>query len=175
MLKYLELGVCGIDLKPSHPFIGSAIRGVFGYALKKASCPFVSANCEKCDISGKCAYNEFFENVSDTPNFRLDINLNQKSFDFKILLFEHAARYLPYVAIAIANMQEIGLEVSRRKFKFSNFTLNGEIVEPKFLLSNEPEPLNFTPDFTAGDYEISLLTPLRIKQKKRPRPPRDRL
>ncbi|WP_297961399.1 hypothetical protein [uncultured Campylobacter sp.] len=174
MLKYLELGVCGIDLKPSHPFIGSAIRGVFGYALKKASCPFVSANCEKCDISGKCAYNEFFENVSDTPNFRLDINLNQKSFDFKILLFEHAARYLPYVAIAIANMQEIGLEVSRRKFKFSNFTLNGEIVESKFLLSNT-QALNFTPDFAAGDYEISLLTPLRIKQKKRPRPPRDRL
>lgn len=74
-------------------------------------------------------------------------------------------RYLPHVAIAIANMQEIGLEVSRRKFKFSNFTLNGEIVEPKSLLSNKPEPLNFTPDFAAGDYEISLLTPLRMKQK----------
>lgn len=165
MLKYLGLGICGTDLKPSHPFIGSAIRGAFGYALRKASCPFVSVNCEKCDIFGECAYNEFFENVSDTPNFRLDINLNQKRFDFKILLFEHAARYLPHVAIAIANMQEIGLEVSRRKFKFSNFTLNGEIVEPKFLLSNEPEPLNFTPDFTTGDYEISLLTPLRMKQK----------
>ena len=163
MLKYLELGVCGTDLKPSHPFIGSAIRGAFGYALRKASCPFVSASCEKCDISGECVYNEFFENISDTPNFRLDIDLNQKSFDFKI--FEHAARYLPYVAIAIANMQEIGLEVSRRKFKFSNFTLNGEIVEPKSLLSNKVEMLNFTPDFAAGDYEISLLTPLRIKQK----------
>ena len=134
MLKYLELGVCGTDLKPSHPFIGSAIRGAFGYALRKASCPFVSASCEKCDIFGECVYNKFFENVSDTPNFRLDINLNQKSFDFKILLFEHATRYLPHVAIAIANMQEIGLEVSRRKFKFSNFTLNGKIVEPKVLL-----------------------------------------
>ena len=164
MLKYLELGVCGTDLKPSHPFIGSAIRGAFGYALRKASCPFVSASCEKCDIFGECVYNEFFENVSDTPNFRLDINLNQKSFDFKILLFEHAVRYLPHVAIAIVNMQEIGLEVSRRKFKFSNFTLNGEIVESKFLLSNT-QALNFTPDFTAGDYEISLLTPLRMKQK----------
>ncbi|WP_299224634.1 CRISPR system precrRNA processing endoribonuclease RAMP protein Cas6 [uncultured Campylobacter sp.] len=165
MLKYLELGVCDIDLKPSHPFVGSTIRGTFGYALRRVSCPYIGANCEKCDISGECVYNEFFENVSDTPNFRLDINLNQKSFDFKILLFEHAARYLPHVAIAIVNMQEIGLEVSRRKFKFSNFTLNGEIVEPKFLLSNKPEPLNFTPDFTAGDYEISLLTPLRMKQK----------
>ena len=174
MLKYLELGICGTDLKPSHPFIGSAIRGAFGYALRKASCPFVSASCEKCDIFGECAYNEFFENVSDTPNFRLDIDLNQKSFDFKILLFEHAACYLPHVAIAITNMQEIGLEVSRRKFKFSNFTLNGEIVEPKSLLSNKAEPLNFTLDFTAGDYEISLLTPLRIKQKKYPRPPRYR-
>ncbi len=46
MLKYLELGVYGTDLKPSHPFIGSAIRGA-GYALRKASCPFVSASCEE--------------------------------------------------------------------------------------------------------------------------------
>ena len=165
MLKYLELGVCGIDLKPSHSFIGSMIRGTFGYALRRVSCPYIGANCEECGISSECVYSEFFENVSDTPNFRLDIDLNQKSFDFKILLFEHAARYLPHVAIAIVNMQEIGLEVSRRKFKFSNFTLNGEIVEPKSLLSNKPEPLNFTPDFAAGDYEISLLTPLRMKQK----------
>ena len=165
MLKYLELGVCGTDLKPSHPFIGSAIRGAFGYALKKASCPFVSANCEKCDISGECVYSEFFENVSDTPNFRLDIDLNQKSFDFKILLFEHAVSYLPHVAITIQNMQEIGLGANRNKFKFTHLRLNGEIVEPKFLLSNKVETLNFTPDFTAGDYEISLLTPLRIKQK----------
>ena len=164
MLKYLELGVCGTDLKPSHPFIGSAIRGAFGYALRKASCPFVSANCEKCDIPGKCVYNEFFENVSDMPNFRLDIDLNQKSFDFKILLFEHAARYLPRVAIAIQNMQEIGLGANRNKFKFTHLRLNGEIVESKFLLSNT-QALNFTPDFAAGDYEISLLTPLRIKQK----------
>ena len=165
MLKYLELAVCGTNLRPTYPFIGSTIRGTFGHALRYASCPFVSQECGTCDISCSCIYDEFFENISDTPNFRLDIDLNQKSFDFKILLFEHAARYLPHVAIAIANMQEIGLEVSRRKFKFSNFTLNGEIVEPKSLLSNKVEMLNFTPDFAAGDYEISLLTPLRMKQK----------
>lgn len=174
MLKYLELGVCGIDLKPSHPFIGSMIRGTFGYALRRVSCPYIGANCEECGISSECVYSEFFENVSDTPNFRLDIDLNQKSFDFKILLFEHAMRYLPHVAIAIQNMQEIGLGANRNKFKFTHLRLNGKIVEPKFLLSNKVETLNFTPDFTAGDYEISLLTPLRIKQKKHPRPPRYR-
>ena len=62
-------------------------------------------------------------------------------------------------------MQEIGLSVNRNKFKFTHLSLNGKVVEPKFLLSNTPETLNFTPDFTAGDYEISLQTPLRIKQK----------
>lgn len=165
MLKYLELGVCGIDLKPSHPFIGSTIRGAFGYALRRASCPYISVNCDECDIYSGCVYNEFFENISDTPNLRLDINLNQKSFDFKILLFEHATSYLPHVVASVQNMQEIGLGANRNKFKFTHLSLNGKAVEPKFLLSNAPETLNFTPDFTAGDYEISLKTPLRIKQK----------
>ena len=165
MLRYLELGIHGIDLRPSHPFIGSAVRGAFGYALRRVSCPYVNANCDECDISSECVYNEFFENISDTPNFRLDINLNQKSFDFKILLFEHATSYLPHVVIAIQNMQEIGLGADRRKFKFMHLTLNGKIIEPKFLLSEKLDTLNFTPNFTAGDYEISLITPLRIKQK----------
>ena len=63
-------------------------------------------------------------------------------------------------------MQEIGLGVNRNKFKFTHLSLNGKVVEPKFLLSNAPETLNFYARFyTAGDYEISLQTPLRIKQK----------
>ena len=165
MLKYLELGVHGIDLKPSRPFIGSAVRGAFGYALRQVCCPYIGVNCDQCGISERCAYNDFFENVSDTPNFRLDIDLGQANFDFKILLFDYATNYLPHVAIAIQNMQEIGLGVNRNKFKFTYLSLNGKVVEPKFLLSNAPETLNFTPDFTAGDYEISLQTPLRIKQK----------
>ena len=59
MLKYLELDVCGINLRPSHPFIGSAIRDAFG-------------------------------------------------------------------------------------------------IEPKFLLSDKPDALNFTPAFTTGDYELDV-------------------
>jgi conserved hypothetical protein len=165
MLKYLEAGVHGIDLKPSYPFIGSTIRGAFGYALRQVYCPYIGVNCEECGISERCVYNEFFENVSDTPNFRLDIDLDQKSFDFKILLFERAVNYLSHITIAIQNMQEIGLGANRSKFKFTHLSLNGKVAEPKFLLSNAPETLNFTPDFTAGDYEISLQTPLRIKQK----------
>lgn len=165
MLKYLELGACGIDLKPPHPFIGSTIRGAFGYALRQVCCPYIGVNCNQCGISKRCTYNDFFENISDTPNFRLDIDLGQANFDFKILLFDYATNYLPHVAIAIQNMQEIGLGVNRNKFKFTHLSLNGKVVEPKFLLSNTPETLNFTPDFTAGDYEISLQTPLRIKQK----------
>lgn len=165
MLKYLELAVCGTNLKPTYPFIGSTIRGTFGHALRHASCPFVSQECGTCDISGSCIYDEFFENISDTPNFRLDIELSQTSFDFKILLFEHATNYLPYVVIVVKNMQDIGLGASRDKFKLSHFALNGKMVETKFLLNSEPETLNFTPNFTAGDYEIRLQTPLRIKQK----------
>jgi len=47
MLKYLELAVCGTNLKPAaYPFIGSTIRGTFGHALKHASCPFVSQECD---------------------------------------------------------------------------------------------------------------------------------
>jgi conserved hypothetical protein len=165
MLKYLELAVCGTNLKSTHPFIGSTIRGTFGHALRYASCPYMSQECDTCDISGSCVYDEFFENISNTPNFRLDIELDQMNFDFKFLLFEHATSYLPHVVIAVKNMQEIGLGANRDKFKFSHFTLNGEMTETKFLLNSEPGTLNFTPNSTAGDYEICLQTPLRIKQK----------
>ena len=165
MLKYLEVGVHGIDLKPSYPFIGSTIRGTLGYALRRACCPYIGVNCEECGISERCVYNDFFENVSDTPNFRLDINLNQRSFDFKIILFDYATNCLHHIVIAIQNMQEIGLGVNRGKFKFTHLSLNGKLFDPQFLYSKTHETLNFTPDFTTGDYEISLQTPLRIKQK----------
>ena len=133
MLKYLEVGVHGIDLKPPYPFIGSTIRGALGYALRQVRCPYIGVNCEECGISERCVYNDFFENVSDTPNFRLDINLNQRSFDFKILLFDYATNCLHHIVIAIQNMQEIGLGVNRDKFKFTHLSLNGKIFDPKFL------------------------------------------
>ncbi|EAT97535.1 hypothetical protein [Campylobacter concisus] len=46
MLKYLELAVCGTNLKPTYPFIGSIIRDTFGHALRYASYPYISQECD---------------------------------------------------------------------------------------------------------------------------------
>lgn len=165
MIKYLTIGVKGISIKPTHAFTGSTIRGVFGRGLRQATCPYVDASCENCRYFDKCIYAEFFENVSKSPKFILDIDFNSHSFDFQILLFDHATSYLPHVIIAIENMCQIGFGMPRQKFEFKNLTINGEIISFKESINPSEYILTFSPSFPSGNYKITALTPIRIKQK----------
>ncbi|MDO5046859.1 CRISPR system precrRNA processing endoribonuclease RAMP protein Cas6 [Campylobacter sp.] len=165
MIKYLTIGVNGISIKPAHAFIGSTIRGVFGRGLRRVACPYIDASCDSCRYFNECIYAEFFENVSKAPKFILDIDFNSHSFDFKILLFEHATLYLPHVIIAIENMCQIGLGMPSKTFYFKNLTINGKMISFKESVNPSEHILDFSPSFSYGDYKITALTPIRIKQK----------
>lgn len=165
MIKYLTIGVNGISIKPTHAFIGSTIRGIFGRGLRQVACPYIDASCDSCRYFDKCIYAEFFENICKSPKFILDIDFNSNSFDFKILLFENAVSYLTHIIIAIENMRQIGLGISRQKFYFKNLTINDKTISPQESINSSDHTLVFSPSFSAGDYKITALTPIRIKQK----------
>lgn len=162
MLPYCTISVRDIDIKPKHEFVGSTIRGVFGRGLRAASCPYINGECSGCELASTCVYFEFFENTRHMPNYRLNINLNQENFDFDIILFAHATSYIPYIIIAIKNMQHIGFGSPAKAFKIGQIYLNQTPISSDFTKQNE---LVFKPEFLAGDYKISTITPLRIKQK----------
>ena len=43
------------------PYKGSAIRGGFGYALKRISCVIKEQSCSNCLLKEKCVYSYIFE------------------------------------------------------------------------------------------------------------------
>ncbi|MBV5329964.1 MAG: hypothetical protein JZU65_20455, partial [Chlorobium sp.] len=42
-------------------YLGSALRGAFGWALKKSSCSLRRQECATCILRGQCAYAWIFE------------------------------------------------------------------------------------------------------------------
>lgn len=164
MLKYIVIEVKSISIKPLYSFTGSTIRGVFGRGLRYVCCPYINGECKQCEIYDSCVYYEFFENLQITPNFKLDIVLNSNTFDFKIFLFEHATNYVKQVLIAIKNMAEIGFGVDRKPFQFKQLLLNSNNITKYNIQDINHDTLTFTPKLTAGDYHITTLTPIRMKQ-----------
>ncbi|CZE46276.1 CRISPR system precrRNA processing endoribonuclease RAMP protein Cas6 [Campylobacter geochelonis] len=166
MIKYAFLSVVGIsNIVPKEPFIGSMIRGCLGYALRKTVCIFPNLECKKCAKTHKCAYYKFYENENELSNFRIDVSLYQKTYDFKIWLFEDGVCFIPYLIVAFEYMQEIGLGHDRRKFTFDKILLNSKVIyENMVLLSKDFSSLTFKPKFQADNVKVILKTPLRIKQ-----------
>lgn len=132
------------------PFAGSALRGALGMALKEVVCVNPKRLCQGCFASANCLYHEFFERDNHTPNYRLDIELFPKHFDFTILLFGEATRHAPYVVAAISKMiEECGIGANRVRGTIKSIACDG----PK-VWQEKPYAPNVL---------IELVTPLRIK------------
>lgn len=59
MLRYAILSVVGIDITPNVDFVGSALRGCLGYALRKTVCVFPLLDCKKYEKSTRCPFLRF--------------------------------------------------------------------------------------------------------------------
>ena len=162
-----------VVLKPSplrpHPFIGSTLRGAFGVALKKVVCINPSYTCEGCFARENCLYYDFYEARNKAHQYRFDFDLNPKTYDFSLYLFEEATEKLPYVVSAIHKMlTEQGLGVKREKFGIQSITCNDKTIYNggKFDLTN-CTPQAFVPTTLTSEAQISLVTPLRMKYQGR--------
>jgi len=147
-------------------FIGSMLRGAFGYALKKVTCINPSYRCENCFAQESCLYYSFYEKANSFHKYRFDIELGSGKFDFGLYLFNEATDSLPYILSALHMMlTQIGL--TKENYKFNNLTIkvnNQEVFDGKEFKNLNIEPKIFQIDSFCPNIKIKLLTPLRIKK-----------
>jgi len=170
MLTYHELE---IKLKPSDvtplPFIGSTLRGAFGVSLKKVVCINPSFTCEGCFAKDNCIYHDFYEEKNRAHQYRFDIKLDPKRYNFKLYLFEEATEKLPYVVSAIHKMlTEQGLTKQRKTFDIKKIKCNDKTIykDGEFDLK-DIKPKEFKLNKLSNKIKLQLKTPLRIKHQNK--------
>ncbi|MDM8539451.1 CRISPR system precrRNA processing endoribonuclease RAMP protein Cas6 [Desulfococcaceae bacterium HSG9] len=114
---------------------GSALRGAFGHALKRAVCTFKTQECTACLLKTKCVYSYTFETPppADTEVLRLypfaphpfvlnisgNSNENRKPgspLQFGMTLVGRAIEFLPYFAYGFIQMGQLGIGKGRGRF-----------------------------------------------------------
>jgi len=163
-----------IDVKIDTPhkasyFIGSTIRGAFGYALKKITCINPSYKCEGCFSANECLYYDFYEKKNSFHNYRIDIELGNGKFDFGLYLFNEACDNLPYVLSGIERLlTKNGITKNNYTFKDIYIWLNGELIYNSDNFSSiDISPKEFKVEKYYKNIKLKLLTPIRIKKNNK--------
>jgi len=144
--------------KPSS-FIGSALRGAFGHALKEKSCINPTYKCKGCFAKERCLYYEFYEQSSGYRPFRFNVEINQECYDFGLMLFfeEGREKDVSMVVEALSLMlSKYGLEKNNLKFPHSTFSIDRAFPLNQMALSN-----------VVSTVHIKSLTPFILKQANR--------
>ena len=133
-----------IDGKKPHYFIGSKVRGAFGYALKEEVCVNPTFECKNCFTLQECIFYKFYEEQNTTHNYRLDFKLESQKYKFSLLLFNDAQKHKEVIHTAMMNSLK---EHKNIKFKI-------KIKETKTKKR-------------ANMVKLEFLTPLRMKKQNR--------
>jgi hypothetical protein len=155
-LTHLYFHKYRIDLKPRElitlpPYKGSALRGLFGHAMKKVVCAVKGQECDGCLLRLKCIYSAIMESPipEDHPHHRKYKNaphpyiiappltkrqyfLPDSLISFDIVLIGKANDYLPYFIYTFTEMGKIGIGKERGKFDVASVKalgLDGGAVE----------------------------------------------
>jgi hypothetical protein len=151
---------------PAYP--GSALRGAFGHAMKRAVCTFKAQECTDCLLQAKCVYSYTFETPppADTEVLRLYpfaphpfvLNIsgngpaNHKPgnpLQFGMTLIGRAIEFLPYFAYGFIQMGQAGIGKGRGRFNVERIVVlnaegeNAETVFRKDRLTAPETLLNF--------------------------------
>jgi len=154
-------------LDPLHlpPFKGSALRGGFGYTLKRLTCYRSRGDCKACGLGNDCVYGYLFETSPPEDSqvlrthqaiprpFVIQPPLDRGStfqpgdrLDFHVVLVGRAIAYLPYFALVFQELGKTGLGRSRGQYVLRDVQaihpLNGleqPIYDGETLLSTELE------------------------------------
>jgi len=147
-------------------FIGSQIRGAFGYALKKVTCINPSYQCKDCFAKDNCLYWEFYEQKNRPLKYRLDFKLARPYYDFDIYLFADATKKLPYVISALHMMvSKNGLGKDRKTYQNFDIYINDKHINKNHKIEIPKESIKtFQIDKIHQDIKLQFLTPLRMKK-----------
>lgn len=168
-MNYTKLSVI-ISSKDKPPyFIGSQLRGAFGYALKKVTCINPSFKCEGCFASESCLYYEFYEEKNRPHKYRFDFELGREFYDFRLYLFDDATIKLPYAISALQMMlTQNGFGVERKTYKEFDMYIDDKLINEDHNLQipkNSTKTLQI--DKICQDVRVLLKTPLRVKKNNR--------
>lgn len=154
-MRYIKLTIkINSTDKPPY-FIGSQLRGAFGYALKNI------ANIDNDNI-----YSKFFEEKDVTHQYRFDIRLGVQAYNFSFYLFEESCDEIFTIICAFHEMlTKIGLGKVNKTYNDFEIILNDDL---KIDILNLEKIENLVKTFEEKKYfkniVLTLVTPLRIKK-----------
>ena len=173
-------------------YLGSALRGAFGWALKKSSCALRNQECATCILRQRCAYAWVFETERYTDSADGNVNARPHPFvlqpgantagtqqagtpwEFSLLLIGQGIDFLPHIVYSVQQMGEAGIGAATRQ-GFGRFTLERILADdaPVFTgdtgrLDHRQEPATLAlaepPTEPVHALRVTLHTPLRLKQ-----------
>lgn len=128
-------------------YIGSTVRGAFGWALKRCTCMLKHQHCSACILRTSCAYavlfaTELYEDASHggTINarphplvFQLTnpgavIGQSGEIWDFSLLVIGRGSEFLPHIVHSVQRMGEAGIGAGIRQ-GLGRFRLEKVIAE----------------------------------------------
>ncbi len=187
-LPYIRLDVEFIALEDLHlpRFMGSTLRGAFGYAFRKAVCVARNMDCPSCPIYDRCVYAYVFDTPTVGKNGLLQktpfaphpfvltpppIGRNEfrrgETLRFGLTLFGRAVNYLPHFLMALEVLGRSGLGRNRGRLALTRTTQDGTIISDGTELMGEPRPhyiaeLDGNAHGDIHGVKIDFLTPTKL-------------
>lgn len=176
------------------PFLGSTLRGTFGYALKEVGCPSRCEEPKSCEQPRSCAYAYCFE-TPIPPNaarmkrqqhaphplwFEVDRH-SQREWQVhdqllaSLVMVGHAVDLYPYIILALDEMGKRGFGHQRKTFRlleiWDSFAPEEQGPLWSGSLLREPRILQahqmVQEAFAPTSVTIELMTPMRILEQKK--------
>ncbi len=168
-------------------YAGSALRGVFGRALRKIACMTKQADCKGCPLYQTCPYTNIFETpapkqhivqkFSQVPNGYMiePLDWGEKVykkgdiFAFNFVLFGKLINQLPLIAFAFKRALEWNIAKGSAELvdilhlqaeQAASIFQNGNIIEHQTNI--------VIPENLPSEMALNLITPLRIQENGKP-------
>lgn len=164
-------------------FLGSAWRGLVGWALKRLLCPYEKfKNCsEGCLLQPHCPYYLLFENKSQIPGvfdaprgyiIYPQPGLKKGNCDVNITLFGDYSKFATVINKAIYQGQGAGIGKDRMPYKLVDAIEKTPVdTKPLSIHKNQPVhckgpfPLKTWLEPTKNNGKLYFITPMRLKKK----------
>lgn len=176
-------------------YLGSTLRGAFGWALKRCSCMLKRQQCPTCVLHTTCAYavmfaTELYEEkqqghaVNARPHPLVFRPHNEgavagqvgESWKFSLLVIGRGSEFLPHLVFSVQTMGEVGIGVGAKhgagRFFLDKVTTDATTIfdTASGRMGEATEARNLALGETnrqVRQLRIHLRTPLRLKQENK--------
>lgn len=173
-------------------YLGSTLRGGFGWALRKSSCALKNQHCADCILRQRCAYAWIFETEHYTDATGRQVNARPhpyvlqpgenssgqrqpgEEWTFDLRLIGRGIDFLPHIVYSVQQMGETGIGAATRH-GLGRFVLEKIDDGVQVVFDNQSErlchplparelQLSGPPTEPVNRLGCTLETPLRLKQ-----------